>query len=148
MSLMNETNFTPLVIFPEGSTTSGRHLMTFKKGAFATLLPLKPVILNGNKDPNYNLCCGASNVFINYMRGLTKLFTIIEIKEIPVISPTEYMLEKYQEYSQEKWEIYAKVSRELYCEIGGLIKTERTLRDSRRYRSSIQSGKYIEDHSE
>lgn len=38
VSLMNEKNLTPLVIFPKGTTTSGKHLMSFKKGEFASLL--------------------------------------------------------------------------------------------------------------
>ena len=30
-------------IFPEGSTTNGEYLLSFKKGAFASLLPVQPV---------------------------------------------------------------------------------------------------------
>lgn len=33
-SLMNETNLTPLVIIPEGTNTSGKDLMPFKKENF------------------------------------------------------------------------------------------------------------------
>ena len=30
----------PFLIFPEGATCNGEYLMSFKKGAFATLLPI------------------------------------------------------------------------------------------------------------
>ena len=35
----------PLVLFPEGTTTCGRNLLKFKKGAFYSLLPIKPEII-------------------------------------------------------------------------------------------------------
>lgn len=36
----------PLVIFPEGCTTNGTGLIKFKKGAFASLLPVQPHVFN------------------------------------------------------------------------------------------------------
>ena len=33
----------PFLIFPEGATCNGEYLMAFKKGAFATLLPIQPL---------------------------------------------------------------------------------------------------------
>lgn len=35
----------PLVLFPEGTTTNGKYLLTFKTGAFVAGLPVQPVIL-------------------------------------------------------------------------------------------------------
>lgn len=34
----------PLLIFPEGATTAGDYLLKFKKGAFASLLPIQPYV--------------------------------------------------------------------------------------------------------
>ena len=34
---------TKFCIFPEGSTTNGDYLISFKKGAFASLLPVQPM---------------------------------------------------------------------------------------------------------
>ena len=36
------------MIFPEGCTTNGKQLIKFKKGAFASLMPVKPFIHVGN----------------------------------------------------------------------------------------------------
>ncbi|KAK9839499.1 hypothetical protein WJX81_005850 [Elliptochloris bilobata] len=35
----------PMLLFPEGTTTNGRYLLPFKKGAFLAGLPLQPVVL-------------------------------------------------------------------------------------------------------
>ena len=35
----------PMLLFPEGTTTSGRCLLPFKTGAFLAGLPVQPVIL-------------------------------------------------------------------------------------------------------
>ena len=146
-NFLNGKASTPIMIFPEGTTTSGRDLLKFKKGAFASLLPLKPVMIKGNSNPNFHHGCGSSDVFINYMRGLTKIFTVIEYFELPIMRPTDFMFEKYKSYGKEKWEIYAEVAREIYCKIGGFKKSDRTLRDSSRYDKSMRDGKYYETNS-
>jgi hypothetical protein len=35
----------PFLIFAEGATTNGEYLMSFKKGAFASLLPIQPLTM-------------------------------------------------------------------------------------------------------
>lgn len=44
-SIENDPLEVPLVIFPEGTTTSGYKMLPFKSGAFASMLPLSPVTL-------------------------------------------------------------------------------------------------------
>ena len=36
----------PLLIYPEGCTTNGKYIIKFKKGAFAALKPVKPIVFN------------------------------------------------------------------------------------------------------
>ena len=59
----------PFMIYPEGTTTSGRHLLRFKKGAFASLLPIKATILKPNLSDKYHLSCGSSDVGMNFVRS-------------------------------------------------------------------------------
>jgi len=136
--------FTPLMVFPEGTTTSNRHILKFKRGAFSSLLPIKPMIVKGNSNPNFHIGCGNSDVFINYLRGLTKLFTYVEYIELPIIKPTDFMYDKYKKFGKEKWQIFAEVVREIYCEIGGFKKSDMSLKDSKNYTEIMKTGKYIE----
>lgn len=128
----------PLVIFPEGTVTSGKHMLKLKKGAFAGLLPVKPVILDSLTNPNFHLSVGAYGILLHLIRFFGYLYHNISLTELPIIRPTEYMFEKWKNLGSEKWEIYAEVVRNIYCEIGGLEKSDMTLRDSYTYDNVLQ----------
>jgi 1-acyl-sn-glycerol-3-phosphate acyltransferase len=141
--MLSGTNPTPIIIYPEGTTTSGGHLLKFKRGAFNALLPLKPVMVKGNGDASYHVGCGNSDVMINYMRGFTKLFYVVEYIELPIMRPTEYMYEKYKHLGIDKVEVYSEVAREIYCEAGGFKKGNGSLRETNRYSMIMEKNKYI-----
>lgn len=128
----------PFLIFPEGTTTSGRHLLKFKKGAFNSLLPIKPTFIHPNLNRDYHLGAGASNVGINYFLSLTKLYNKVEYIELPIMNPNEYMYTNFSSYGKEKWEIYAEVAREIMCTLGNFEKSEMGLKDSFRFISCIE----------
>jgi lysophosphatidylcholine acyltransferase/lyso-PAF acetyltransferase len=128
----------PFMIYPEGTTTSGRHLLRFKKGAFSSLLPIKATILKPNLSDKYHLSCGSSDVGMNFVRSLAKLYVNAEYIELPIITPNEYMYEHFGNFGKEKWEIFAEVTREIMCELGDFKKSQRGIRDNFRYCSCIE----------
>lgn len=134
----------PLMIFPEGTTSSGRHILKFKRGAFFSLLPIKPNIIHPNLYRNLHLGCGASNVNINYCRTLTELYVQTEYIELPILTPNEYMFTNFSSYGKEKWEIYAEVAREIMCTLGNFKKSDKNLRDSIRYTHCLENHTYVE----
>ena len=134
----------PFMIFPEGTTTSGRHLLTFKKGAFNSLLPIKPTMIHTNLNKNFHLSCGSSNAGISYFRSLCELYNKVEYIELPIMTPNEYMFNTYASYGKEKWEIYAEVAREIMCILGNFKKSGMGLRDSYRYCSCIEEKKLLD----
>ena len=121
----------PLCLFPEGTTTNGKYILKFKRGAFYSLLPIKPQIILLDNNLNYSVA-GCK----------------INLCELPVIKPTEYMFEKYSHLGEEKWEVFAEVTRKIMCEIGGLTPSDKTFRDSKRYENSLYKGVYEEEHKE
>lgn len=50
----------PLLIFPEGTTTNNTSLMSFKKGGFAAMTPVRPVVLQYDVRPNRISTCYCS----------------------------------------------------------------------------------------
>ena len=134
----------PFMIFPEGTTSSGRHLLPFKRGAFYSLLPVKPNIILPNLNDEFHLGCGASNVGINYGRTLTNLYVKTEFIELPIMTPNDYMYNNFSSYGKEKWEIYKEVAREIMCILGGFKKSNKELIDSDRYCYCIKNHVFVE----
>ena len=132
----------PLVVFPEGTTTNGKYILKFKKGAFYSLLPIKPQLILLDDDLNYSVAIGVSSTAFNYFRSLCYLGCKMYLCELPVIKPTDYMWENYSDLGSEKWEIYAEVTRKIMCEIGKLKPSNRTFRDSKKYENSLYKGSY------
>ena len=128
----------PFMIYPEGTTTAGRDILRFKKGAFDSLLPVKASILQPNLSDKYHLSCGGSDVAMNFMRSLSKLYVKAEYIELPIIAPNEYMYNNFAHLGKEKWTIFAEVSREIMCELGDFKKSERGIKDNFRYCSCIE----------
>ena len=137
----------PFMIFPEGTTNSGRYLLPFKRGAFNSLLPVKATIIKPNLYENYHLAVGSSDVGCNYLMSLSKLYNKVEYYELPIIAPNDYMFNNFGHLGKEKWEIFANVSREIMCELGGFQKSEFGLKDSFRYCSCIQKKELLDRKS-
>jgi len=137
----------PFMIFPEGTTTSGRHLLPFKRGAFNSLLPVKATFIHPNLYEDFHIGVGSSDAQINYLRTLSNLYNKVEYFELPVMTPNEYMYKNFTHLGKEKWEIFAEVCREIMCELGEFKKSEYGLKDSFRYCSCIQQKKLLDRKS-
>ena len=139
---------TPICLFPEGTTTNGKYILKFKKGAFYSLLPIKPQIILLGNNLDYSCAIGVGSAAFNYFRSLCYFGCQINLCELPVIKPTEYMFEKYAYLGNEKWEIFAEVTRKIMCEIGGLTPSDKTFRDSKRYENSLIKGSYEDENKD
>ena len=134
--------FAPICLFPEGTTTSGRNILKFKKGAFHHLLPIKPEIIKINPNNEFHIAAGGQNLFINTLRLYCYYDIDLYYTFLPIIKPTEYMYKNYGHLGNEKWEIYAEVVRKIYCEIGGFTESDYGYRDSHLYYESMIKGEY------
>lgn len=126
---LEKTILTPLLIFPEGTTTSGHHLLQFKKGAFEALLPVKCCLFKSLK---HEVAESIINTEIQMLIDFSKLSHEFEFIELPVISPTDFMYENYKKINPNltnKAEIFAEVVREIWCEIGGFVKSDKSYSD-------------------
>jgi hypothetical protein len=142
---MEGKNLTPLLIFPEGTISSGRHILKFNKGAFYNLFPVKPVIVR-NQNTKLDLGVGVHGLALHLMRCLVYLWHSYEIQQLPILSPNEYMFKNFYTDKTEKWEVFAEVVRDVYSEIGGFQKTDSTLKDILEYEAKVlgRENKYKE----
>lgn len=134
--------YAPLVLFPEGTTTAGRNILKFKKGAFVADLPIKPIIINIYQESPLHLAVGSSDLVLNFLRSLCYLYHDIYYIDLPIIRPTPYMYKHYADLGNEKWEVFAEVVRNMYCEIGGFKPSNKGLSDSKRYNYLLANRHY------
>ena len=139
---------TPLCIFPEGTTTNGKYILKFKKGAFYALLPIKPQIILLDDNLNYSVAIGVGSTGFNYFRSLCYSGCKMYLYELPVIRPTEFMWQNYSNLANEKWEIFAEVTRKIMCEISGLTPSNKNYRDSKNYENSLNKGIFDDELAE
>ena len=137
--------FSPLCLFPEGTTTSGRNILKFKKGAFFHLLPIKPEMIYIDQNSEYHITCGAQNLLWNTLTFLCYFGTKMYYTFLPVIKPTEYMFKNYAHFGKEKWEIYANVVKNMYAEIGKFKMSDLGHRDKDFYYEVLESGVFPQE---
>lgn len=95
-------NYNKLVIFPEGTTTNGGYLLSFKKGAFILKTPLKVLVLkyNGRVSPNLNMI----GVIDSLISVLFQLCTRLDVYAVEGLIEPKFSME---------WEEYAEAVRDL-----------------------------------
>ena len=91
----------PLLVFPEGTTSSGRAVLRFKTGAFVAGEPVLPVAikfkagpLNGGwawrpRPTNARWCRGMSTEMTHLCRLLSRPLNRVEMTVLPPFSPTQ-----------------------------------------------------------
>lgn len=137
-----------MVLFPEGTCTNGKYILPFKKGAFFSLLNVKPVVINSFFEDDSQLGVGSSSLALNWIKSLGYLTSRISYSELPVIRPTDYMFEKYGHLGKEKWMVYAEVVRRIYAEVTGYKLSDKGLKDNIKYENSMLDGVYKEEEPE
>ncbi|ORX52074.1 hypothetical protein BCR36DRAFT_411527 [Piromyces finnis] len=133
----NKKSFIRTLVFPEGTTTNGKYLASFKRGTFISLLPLKPLIVL----PYDEFPC-STNRFYFFIRTICTFSIKIPYAELPIIKPTPFLFEKYKMLGKEQWEIYANVVNKIYAEIGGFKETNIKFRDRVMYYQIAEDGFY------
>lgn len=128
----NNSEYPSILVFPEGGTSNGKYLLSFKKGAFASLKAVKPVVLqysSGILNPAYDII-----PFLPFVLMQLSLFDFgCIVKELPPFVPNEYLFKTHADKGKDKWEIYAWAVRDVMAKVGNLEKSELPYREKLRY---------------
>jgi len=128
------------MVFAEGTITSGKHILKLKRGAFSSLLPVKPIMIVNTLSDDFHLSVGSSGLFLHLIRTLCYLYHNIRVIELPIITPNDHLYEYYSKTHpeiKEQWEVFAEVTREIMCEVGNMEKSDMGLRDSIDYSNIV-----------
>ena len=134
--------FNDLLIFPEGTTSNNQYIVKFKRGVFYSFLPLKPMIMHIDKTAPFHLCSNVTNLFLHVLRCFCCFSNRMYYCQLPIIKPTQYMIDNYSHLGKEKWEVYASVVKHMYAEIGGFKLSDLGHRDKDEYYEILESHIY------
>ena len=86
----------PLLIFPEGATTTGRGIAAFRSGAFAPRAPVLPVVISYTCQSGFGLSytdnqSTASAVLWHFVRSLLECGKTIDVRVLEPLRPTPLM---------------------------------------------------------
>ncbi|KAK9815838.1 hypothetical protein WJX72_010562 [[Myrmecia] bisecta] len=119
----------PLLLFPEGTTTNGKHLLPFKTGAFLAGRPVQPVILRygeGRVSLAWDSIAAPKHLFL----ALCAPFHRVTAYELPVYVPSPE--------EQQDPVMYAANVREYMLRWSGLKPSKALLRDKRAYHAILE----------
>ncbi len=106
--------------------------MSFKKGAFASLKAVRPVVLKyeaGTLFPSYDII-----PFLPFVILQLSVFDYkCTVNELPTFVPNDYLYTTHADKGKEKWEIYAWAVRDIIAKNGDFEKSEIPYREKLKY---------------
>ena len=136
---VDSIQFSPLVVFAEGTTTIGSCLMPFKRGGFVgmrTVIPSFVTFNNGQINPFYDC--------VQVLPLMAMLFSSLEpcictFTKLPEFTPNTIMLDKlHSDKGKEPWEIFAWCIRDVMSKHSGLPKDDKSS-----YREKVEYCKFM-----
>lgn len=117
VKLVEEGKMKPLLIFPEGTTTNGRALMKFKKGAFFTEKPFFVYSMMYSKDPSFIPCFNLINPAYSAFIFISKLHNQLDYYKFDQPIDPLWILQKHGRSpgQEDNWEIIAEEVKQLMC---------------------------------
>ena len=125
-----------MLIYPEGTQSNGKYLASFKKGAFAGLKAVKPIVINYESEAWFNTawdCLGfLDHVLLSFSAPHFAKATVIDM---PTFIPNDYLFETHKDKGESKWEIYAWAVRDVMSRTSGKPTIESDARDKQTFKS-------------
>ncbi len=146
--------YPPIIVFPEGGTSNGTSILSFKKGAFAAMKAVRPVFLKYE----YADVCPAYDVMPFFALFIFQCCTFgfkVTVNELPPFIPNEYLVKTYAkkvtpagEQPKENWEIFAESVRDVLAKVGQVKKDETPYREKIAYEIELGYKRARKDKNE
>ncbi|KAJ9563471.1 hypothetical protein OSB04_008631 [Centaurea solstitialis] len=95
----SSNRFPRLLLFPEGTTTNGRLLISFQLGAFIPGYPIQPVVVR-YPHVHFDQSWGHIPLVTLMFRMFTQFHNYMEVEYLPVVSPSEHHKESAARFAQ------------------------------------------------
>ncbi|XP_078447775.1 calcineurin B subunit-like protein isoform X2 [Wolffia australiana] len=102
----SSAEFPRVLLFPEGTTTNGRVIISFRLGAFIPGVPVQPVIVR-YPHVHFDQSWGLISLPRLMFRMFTQFHNFMEVEYLPVIFPSEKKLENASEFAERAGHVMA-----------------------------------------
>lgn len=132
-------DMSPLLIFPEGTTTNGRVLMKFKRGAFITGDPIKIYVMKYGTDHQLRSSIESMSPLDNLLLTLCQWSNSMTLYEYEDNFDPEYVYKKFKvdKTHQDSWEAVAREIKTLMLFISGYQSSEDSFRETLDFEKEI-----------
>jgi 1-acyl-sn-glycerol-3-phosphate acyltransferase len=138
--LAEEGKAAPLLMYPEGCTTNNTQLITFRRGAFASLASIQPITMR-YKSPFFNPAHDILDVISHMILVCAQPYSTCTVRELPVFRPNKYFFEHHQREGEEKWQTYMRVVRQLMGDSLKFVLSDARLEDKFAYKELLYPNK-------
>jgi 1-acyl-sn-glycerol-3-phosphate acyltransferase len=122
LNIYNGVDLGRIAIFPEGTTSNTTSILPFKKGAFATKLPLKPYVVTFEVVKQISLAMDVIEIMSHAFVIMFTPYHWIKLYSLPIFSPNEYFFTN-NNTGKDDWQYYADTVRDIMCNVSGLRKS-------------------------
>ena len=141
----SKDDWNPLVIAAEGLRTNGNYLVRFKRGSFASLLPVTPAVIKYD----YTQCSQTTDPLgfsIAILVFCQIIPTTVYVDTYAPFIPNEYLFTEYRKKltdgdKMEKWQVYAEAVRDVIAKEGKMEKSPLTGADNVNYKRFMRGWK-------
>jgi len=127
----NPLTTSQVLIFPEGTTTNGEYMISFKKGAFSNLTPLKIYAIKYTKS-NYSPSFDSLELGRSFLFTLLQFYNSVTLYDLGVYYPDHLKLK-----TENDWQIYANKIKDIYLKVLNVKSSELGFGDKMTYYKTI-----------
>ena len=103
-----DSGFPPMMIYPEGTTTNGKVLVQFKKGAFAPGMPVQPIVLRYRSTFLNPAAVGdMSGLAGSFIRQMLQPYMSLSVTLLPSVTPSVEEQANPREYAKRVRALFA-----------------------------------------
>ncbi|GJY62958.1 lysophospholipid acyltransferase LPEAT2-like protein [Tanacetum coccineum] len=95
----SSVRFPRVLLFPEGTTTNGRQLISFQLGAFIPGYPIQPVVIR-YPHVHFDQSWGHISLATLMFRMFMQFHNFMEVEYLPVISPSQHQKESAARFAE------------------------------------------------